>query len=100
MHHLLSDLYLRIQIDAFTGDYASALARSIALDTQLKNAAGSISSSYSDLVSLSTRQVFGSLDITVSQDSQGKPDPSDVMVFMKDIGASGFVIWRNYAEVS
>ena len=62
------------------------------------DAATGISPEYADLVSLCLRQVLGSIDITVSPNSQGDPDLADVMVFMKDIGASGFVIWRNCAD--
>lgn len=52
--------------------------------------AANISSNYVDLVSLSARQVFGSLDITVSHDTPSANE-SEVKVFMKDIGSSGCV---------
>ena len=58
------------------------------------DAATGISPEYADLVSLSLRQVLGSIDITVSSNSQSDPDPTDVMVFMKDIGASGYVLYK------
>ena len=48
--------------------------------------AAKISQKYVDLVSLGTRQTFGALDITVLGDSKGSVDPSDVKIFMKDIG--------------
>lgn len=50
--------------------------------------AAKISQKYVDLVSLGTRQTFGSLDITVFSDSKGTVDPSDIKIFMKDIGYS------------
>lgn len=37
-------------------------------------------------MSLSTRQPFGSIDITVSSDADGNPNATDVRIFMKDIG--------------
>ena len=49
--------------------------------------ASQVSSHYADLVSLATRQTLGSLDITVSTDSTGQPNASDVRIFMKDIGS-------------
>ena len=52
--------------------------------------AANISSNYVDLVSLSARQVFGSLGITVSHDTPSTNE-SEVKVFMKDIGSSGCV---------
>ena len=51
-------------------------------------AAGQISTNYVDLVSLSARQTMGALDITVLSDSSGNLDPTDVKIFMKDIGSS------------
>ena len=80
-----------MQIDSFVADYPSALQRAIALDNKIIGAATAISEHYADLVSLSARQVMGSLDITVSRDSQGNADASDVKIFMKDIGSSGCV---------
>ena len=50
--------------------------------------ASKISSNYVDLVSINSRQVMASLDITVANNSEGKVDPTDVIVFMKDIGSS------------
>ena len=76
------------KIDAFASDFPAALDRAKALDKKLMDDAAKISSNYVDLVSLAARQVFGSLDITAFADSNGKFDPSDVKIFMKDMGYS------------
>ena len=76
------------QIDAFTADTNDAHDRAAALDQKIVNDAKAISDEYADIVSLATRQVMGSLDITVSTGSDGKANASDVMIFMKDIGTS------------
>ena len=69
-------------------DFSGARNRAIVLDAELTNAASKISSHYADLVSLATRQTFGSLDITILSDAQGNVNASDVKVFMKDMGTS------------
>ena len=53
--------------------------------------AAQISPRYVDLVSLGARQTLGSLDITCLGDSNGGVDASNVKIFMKDIGSSGYV---------
>ena len=79
----------------FTNDYPATLSRAIALDQALTGAASQVSSAYVDLVSLAARIAFGSLDITIGHDAQGNVDPTDVKVFMKDIGSSGCVLGRS-----
>ena len=69
-------------------DAQAAHARAVALDQKITADAAAISGYYSDLVSLATRQTMGSLDITVSTNADGNVDPSDVKIFMKDIGTS------------
>lgn len=71
---------------AFLSDYNDALSRSEALDNQLTSAASGISSEYSDLIALASRQAFGGIDITVSNATGGGWNTSDVMIFMKNIG--------------
>ena len=51
-------------------------------------AAMTIYAPYADIVALATRQTLGSLDITVSNGSDGKANASDVKIFMKDVGTS------------
>ena len=80
-----------MQIDAFTGDYSGALSRAVALDQKILNAAAKISSQYSDIVALSTRQTMSALDITVGTDSKGKVQPNDIKIFMKNLGTDRFV---------
>ena len=52
------------------------------------SAANQVSSQYSDIVSLATRQVMGTLDITVGTDSNKNVVPGDVKVFMKNLGTN------------
>ncbi|KAF5335236.1 hypothetical protein D9758_014770 [Tetrapyrgos nigripes] len=72
-------------IQAFLSDSSAALARSIALDSKILNAASGISSQYADIVSLATRQMFGGLEVTVPATEN---DGSDIMMFLKDMGIS------------
>ena len=55
------------------------------------SAAANISTQYSDLVSLATRQAMSTLDFTVGTDSNGNVVPGDVKVFMKNQGTDRFV---------
>ncbi|KAI1795670.1 hypothetical protein LXA43DRAFT_1058371 [Ganoderma leucocontextum] len=73
-------------IDAFTGDYAGAHDRAVALDQKIMSAAAKVSSQYSDIVSLATRQTMSALDITVGTDSSKNLLPSDIKIFMKNLG--------------
>ncbi|TFK71713.1 DUF1793-domain-containing protein [Pluteus cervinus] len=75
-------------ISAFASDYPAASNRAVSLEAKVLGDASAISPQYVDLVSLSTRQVFGALDITISQDRNGHWNTSDIKVFMKDIGFS------------
>ncbi|KAL1946009.1 hypothetical protein VTO73DRAFT_2011 [Trametes versicolor] len=73
-------------IDDLTSGYADTLQRAVALEKSIIADASNVSTEYSDLVSLATRQPFGSIDITVSSDADGNPNATDVRIFMKDIG--------------
>ncbi len=44
---------------------------------------------YTDLLALATRQIFGTLEITVSKSSDGTWNQSDVMILSKDMGGIG-----------
>lgn len=48
-----------------------------------------VSSAYYDLLSLVVRQAMSSLEITVSKNSDGSFNSSDIMAFMKDMGNVG-----------
>ena len=45
--------------------------------------ASAISADYASIVALSVRQVFGAVELTVSKDSKGNFNTSDVLMFMK-----------------
>ncbi|KAJ7189656.1 hypothetical protein GGX14DRAFT_484556 [Mycena pura] len=75
-------------IDAFVVDFPAARDRALALDQQILQDAGAVSQNYADLVSLATRQTMAGVELTVSTNSTGGWDTSDVMAFMKDVGNS------------
>ncbi|KAI0353838.1 DUF1793-domain-containing protein [Trametes cingulata] len=75
-------------IDDITAGFSKAQERALALDQAIMADASKVSAHYVDLVSLAARQTMASLDITVSTGSDGKPNASDVRIFMKDIGSS------------
>lgn len=77
--------------------------RAIALDNAILGSASKISTQYADLVSLAARQTMGSLDFTVSTGADGKPNASDVRIFMKDTSgttAVGYVPIHGVALLS
>ncbi|KAK0233866.1 hypothetical protein IW262DRAFT_1505074 [Armillaria fumosa] len=74
-------------IDFFLFDFSDAKQRAIDLDNRIMSDARQISDNYVDLVTLAARQALA-VDITVSKDSKGQWNTSDVMTFMKDVGNS------------
>lgn len=76
------------QISAFLSDSTDARNRSMDLDNKVLSAASAISPEYAGVLSLVTRQVFASMDITIPSAEPGKFNGSDVKIFMKDIGQS------------
>ncbi|KAI0309520.1 hypothetical protein OF83DRAFT_1071921 [Amylostereum chailletii] len=76
-------------IGDFLDDFPAALQRADALDAKLLNAAAALipGSEYSDLLSISTRQVYASTELTIATKADGSFDTSDVMMFMRDTGA-------------
>ncbi|KZT12529.1 DUF1793-domain-containing protein [Laetiporus sulphureus 93-53] len=78
-------------ITTFITDYSNALTRANALDAQIQADAESISSTYAGLVALSVRQAFGAIEFTVSKDSSGAYNTSDLMTFLKEISSDGNV---------
>ncbi|KAK0199053.1 hypothetical protein F5146DRAFT_118166 [Armillaria mellea] len=74
-------------IDSFLDDFPNAKQRAIALDNKTMSDARQISDNYADLVALAARQALA-VDITVSKDSAGQWNTSDIMTFMKDVGNS------------
>ena len=71
------------------GDFERAQQVAASFDDKLLGAGSAISSGYADLLALTTRQILGSLDITLALGSDGNWNFSDAMVFMKNMGASG-----------
>jgi hypothetical protein len=70
-------------------DFEDADAEGRSLDAQVASAAVDVAgSNYSDIVTLSVRQVFGAIQVTIPRDTL---DTSDVMVFMKEISSNGNV---------
>ncbi|KAK0481514.1 hypothetical protein IW261DRAFT_1334456 [Armillaria novae-zelandiae] len=74
-------------IDSFLDDFPNAKQRAIALDNKTMSDAREISDNYADLVTLAARQALA-VDITVSKDSEGQWNTSDIMTFMRDVGNS------------
>ena len=90
-NHRLSSKQLnrRDKIDAFLLDFPNARDRAVALDEKLMSEAGKVSDQYADLISFATRQTLGGLEFTTSRVTDGSYDPSDLQIFMKDIGSNG-----------
>ncbi len=78
-----------IQVSFFLDDFDNALNSSTQLDDQIKGDAAKFSLGYSDLLSLVARQAMSALEITVSKNSDGSFNSSDIMAFMKDMGNIG-----------
>ncbi len=79
------------QASGFLNDFEDALSRSWTFDNKVLSAASSISPEYAGILSLVTRQIFASMDITVPLAKSGQLNGSDVKIFMKDIGQSLWV---------
>ncbi|KAJ8076169.1 hypothetical protein PM082_022154 [Marasmius tenuissimus] len=69
-------------IQAFLADADNARARAIKLDEKIQTDSRKISSSYSDLVSLATRQTLAGVETVVG------PSTDSIYMFMKDVGSS------------
>lgn len=76
-------------VSHFLDDYADAQSESQGFDTSLADkATASSGTNYSDIVTLSTRQAYGALDVTIPNDSL---DTKNVMAFLKEISSDGNV---------
>ena len=74
-------------VDHFFDDYEAAAKESETLDLSIETTATSLGgSNYSDILALSTRQVFGAIDLTVSSDTL---DTNYVKAFIKEISSNG-----------
>lgn len=76
-------------VSAFLDDFNLAQAESLTLDSitsiRSKSVAGQ---KYADIVTLSTRQAYGGIDLTIPHDSL---DTSDVLAFVKELSSDGNV---------
>lgn len=77
------------QLTFFMSDFERARQAAESFDDMLLSVGLDISSDYAELLALTTRQVFGSLDIALALGSDGKWNISDTMIFMKNMGAVG-----------
>ena len=72
-----------LQISSFLGDYTGAVSRAKTFDAKVQADASAISADYASIVALSVRQAFGATEITISKNSHGSFNSSDVLMFMK-----------------
>lgn len=70
-------------------DFPRAQQAAADYDNTLLNAGLKFSNNYADLLALAARQVFGTIDITIARGSDGNWNFTDVLVFMKNMGAAG-----------
>lgn len=61
----------------------AAVSRANAFDAKVHADASAISADYASIVALSVRQAFGATEITLSKNSDGSFNTSDIMMFMK-----------------
>ena len=73
----------RVQLEAFLLDFNNSLSRAEVLDAQMREDAARVSpdGKLFDMLSLATRQVFGSLEVTAPQG-----EGNETRIFMKDMG--------------
>jgi len=75
-----------VQIVDFLNEFRNTAIRAQQLDQRILQDAASVSDLLGDLVSLALPQVFGSIQLTIGTDLNGKYNKSDVMIFMKNVG--------------
>ncbi|KAJ3559781.1 hypothetical protein NP233_g11179 [Leucocoprinus birnbaumii] len=75
-------------ISNFLENFPSALNRSLEFDSEIMTAANKISSNYTEILSLVTRQIFASMEITVARNNDNSLDTSKTRIFMKDMGST------------
>ncbi|KAI0092706.1 DUF1793-domain-containing protein [Irpex rosettiformis] len=78
-------------IASFLNDYSAALTRAKAFDAKVQSDALAISADYAAVAALSVRQAFGATELTVSKQSNGSFNSSDILMFMKEISSDGNV---------
>lgn len=73
----------------FLDDYRDALLESLDLDQELATfATAAAGTKYADIVALSTRQAYGGIDLTISNESL---DTNDPLAFIKELSSDGNV---------
>ena len=77
------------QYEQFVKDQIRARSAAAALDARLLADANAISPEYANLISLVTRQAMGAGEITMGRGAGGEWNKTDVMMFVKDMGALG-----------
>lgn len=70
-------------------DFDTARSFAETFDEIIRNVTLSHITGYTDLLALVSRQIFGTLEITVSKSSDGTWNQSDIMIFSKDMGDVG-----------
>ncbi|KAJ9315694.1 hypothetical protein DTO271D3_3950 [Paecilomyces variotii] len=76
-------------VSYFLDDYAGAPSESIELDSKLSAKATAVAGQkYSDIVTLSVRQAYAGIDLTIPYDTL---DTSDPLAFIKEISSDGNV---------
>ncbi|KAH8983428.1 hypothetical protein EDB86DRAFT_2967454 [Lactarius hatsudake] len=87
-------------IDGFIGDFEDAWTRMLELESKIVvDTAGLPGDYYSTVLSYATRLVFSSTVLTVGEAPDGTLDPTDVMMFMKNIGTLSSTNRVNPVEV-
>lgn len=79
---------ITLQLGAFVSNYSVSLNQAALLDEQVRQAASKVSPDgrLFDMLSLATRQVFSSLEITAPDQASG----SAARAFMEDMGMSQY----------
>ncbi|KAK7470513.1 hypothetical protein VKT23_001939 [Stygiomarasmius scandens] len=76
-------------ITSFLKDYKDALSRANTFDSKVQADASAISSNYAAVVALSIRQFLGTMEITLSKNSDGSFNTDDIFISMKEISSGG-----------
>lgn len=81
-----------MQLGVFVSNYSFLLSHALEFDEQVRQAASKVSPDgrLFDMLSLATRQVFSSLEITAPDKSSGNV----ARAFMKDLGVSQYVYFH------
>lgn len=74
------------QIDGVIGDFVDAWDRMAGMESDIDLDAAVLGDNYFNLLCFATRLAFASTVLTVGEASDGTLDPTDVMMFMKNIG--------------